>query len=160
MVGKMYYQDLTYRAGFYKDQIGCNATHIPLKNESVDKMTLHCTFEHFERDNDTLFIREASRLLKPGGKCFIIPLYLSSNFINFTAPSLFSLNRLRFDESAQCCKRFGFLNRFGRIYSPGEFKKRIISALKDLKPTVYWIEDASWLPITKVMKFALMLEKN
>jgi hypothetical protein len=157
-VRKVYSQDMTYRPGFYQNQIGCNAAHIPLPDKSVDKMTLHCTFEHFERDNDTLFIIEAQRLLRPGGKCFIIPLYLDSDFTNLTDPSLFSLERIKFDQGAAICRRFGFLNRFGRIYSPEELMRRVISAAKDMRATIYWIQETSWLPITQYMSFALMLE--
>ena len=157
-VKKVYCQDLTYRPGFYQNQIGCNAGHILLPDKTVDKMTLHCTFEHFETDNDTLFIMEAQRLLRPNGKCFIIPLYLDSDFINFTDPSLFSLERIRFDQGATIHKRFGFLNRFGRIYSPEELIRRVISIAKDMRVTIYWIQETSWLPITQYMSFALMLE--
>ncbi|MEW5804431.1 MAG: methyltransferase domain-containing protein [bacterium] len=159
-VRKVYCQDLTYRPGFYQDQIGCNAAHIPLPDKSIDKMTLHCTFEHFEKENDTLFIMEAQRLLKPGGRCFIVPLYLSRDFTNLTDPSMFSLDQVGFDHEATICRRFGFLNRFGRIYSPEELVKRIISVIKDMRVTIYWIEEVSWLPITRSLSFALMLENE
>jgi len=136
-VAKVYCQDIAYRPGFYQDQIGCNASCIPLPAESIDIMTLHCTFEHFEKNNDTLFIREAARLLKPGGRCFIIPLYLEAEFINLTDPSLFSLERIEFDQEARIIRRFGFLNRFGRIYSPEALINRVLSAATGLQATVY-----------------------
>lgn len=159
-VEKVYCQDLAYRQGFYQDQIGCSAAHIPLPDQSVDSMTLHCTFEHFEKNTDTLFIREAQRLLKPGGKCFIVPLYLDRDFINLTDPSLFSLQRLELDQGAAIVRRFGFLNRFGRIYSPEELVKRVISVAAGLQATVFWIREVPWLPITRLISFALMLERK
>lgn len=63
---KCYEQDLDYAAGVHANRIGSSADNIPLPERSVDFMTLHCTYEHFEGRADTGFVRECARLLRPG----------------------------------------------------------------------------------------------
>jgi hypothetical protein len=70
-----YVQDLELPTGVHGWNVGSNAAEIPLPDSSIDVMTLHCTFEHFEGDADSRFIRESARLLKTGGKAVILPLY-------------------------------------------------------------------------------------
>jgi SAM-dependent methyltransferase len=75
---KVYRQDLLNEPGVNGELIGSNAAEIPLASESVDVMTLHNSFEHFEEDSDVGFIKEANRVLRPGGRVCIIPLFLSN----------------------------------------------------------------------------------
>ena len=70
-------QDLNDQPGVQGYQIGSNAGAIPLGDASVTKMALHCSIEHFESDLDIRFVREAVRLLEPGGRLCSIPLYMS-----------------------------------------------------------------------------------
>lgn len=62
--------------------IGRNAAAIPLPSASLDGMTLHCAFEHFEGNADSQFIRECARLLKSGGKAVILTLYVNLRWTN------------------------------------------------------------------------------
>jgi len=75
-----YRQDLNYKPGLHGREIGCDASAIPVPDGFFTKMTLHCSFEHFEGDSDTGFVREAARTLAPGGKVCIIPLYVGLKF--------------------------------------------------------------------------------
>jgi hypothetical protein len=61
---RIYEQDLEYPKGVHSDRIGSSADATPLPDRSVDFMTLRCTFEHFEGNADTGFMRECARLLK------------------------------------------------------------------------------------------------
>lgn len=120
---KSYRQDKSYPEGLKDDTIGSDAIAIPLPNESVDSLTLHCSWEHFERDGDMLFLYEALRLLKTGGTLWIGPLYLDVADVVVTAPHvwptkyhgavlppLFSQGTaLCFDESA-CQRQEKFLS--------------------------------------------------
>jgi SAM-dependent methyltransferase len=58
-------------------RIGCNACNLPLKDASVDLITVHCALEMFESNDDMNVVKEASRVLKTGGKMVIIPLYVN-----------------------------------------------------------------------------------
>ena len=76
-IKKVYRQDLLNEAGGHGEWVGSNAAEIPLLAESIDVMTLHNSFEHFEDEADIGFMKEAHRLLRPGGKVCIIPLFLA-----------------------------------------------------------------------------------
>jgi hypothetical protein len=56
-----YLQDLDYPAGINGNRIGGSAASMPIPDNFADAMTLHCSFEHFEGDADTGFVREAAR---------------------------------------------------------------------------------------------------
>ena len=50
---QVYRQDLAYPDGVYGNQIGSDATGMPIADKFCDKIALHCSFEHFERDSDS-----------------------------------------------------------------------------------------------------------
>ncbi len=138
---RCYEQDLEYPSGVHGDRVGSSAADIPLEAGSVDFMTLHCTFEHFEGDADTGFIRECARLLKPGGKVVILPLYVNPNFCNITGegdPE--RQEEIGFDgEASYRCLIPEWQNRFGRHYSPAALFERVITpaAAAGLETIVY-----------------------
>ncbi len=125
---RCYEQDLVYPVGVNGNQIGSNADAIPLEPASVDGMMLHCTFEHFERDADTGFVHETSRLLKPGASCVILPLYLNPNYCNITGETdRETLSSIGFDpEADHYCSIPEWQNRFGRHYSPKALIDRVL----------------------------------
>ena len=123
----IYEQDRSYLSGFQSQQIRSGADAIPLPDQSVDFMTLHCTFEHFEGATDTGFVREASRLLKPAGRVVILPLYLSPNYCNITGETDPAVQAtIGFDAESQFrCVIPEWQNRFGRYYSPAALAARV-----------------------------------
>lgn len=125
---QMYGQDLEYPAGVHGDRIGSSADAIPLPDRSVDFMTLHCTFEHFEGRADTGFVRECARLLKPGGQTVILPLYLNANYCNVTGEVDPVVRQgIGFDPDTKFhCIIPEWRNRFGRHYSPAALNERVI----------------------------------
>jgi SAM-dependent methyltransferase len=125
---RVYEQDLEYPAGVHGDRIGSSADAIPLPDRSVDFMTLHCTFEHFENRADTGFVRECARLLKPGGQTVILPLYLNANYCNITGETDPAIRQgIGFDAGASFhCVIPEWHNRFGRHYSPAALLERVI----------------------------------
>lgn len=75
-----YRQDLIYPSGINGNVIGGDAAHMPLPAGFADSMALHCSFEHFENKSDIEFMKEANRVLKPGGKLCIVPLYMFTEY--------------------------------------------------------------------------------
>ena len=81
-----YRQDLDFPPGVNGRTIGGSAEHLPIADGFFSRMTLHCSFEHFEGDADIGFVKEAGRVLRPGGAACILPLYVSEIFHNLTDP--------------------------------------------------------------------------
>jgi SAM-dependent methyltransferase len=125
---KCYEQDLDYAAGVHANRIGSSADDIPLPERSVDFMTLHCTYEHFEGRTDTGFVRECARLLRPAGRAVVLPLYLNSSHVNITGEvSEQRRAGINFDaEASHHCVIPEWNNRFGRHYSPAAFMARVV----------------------------------
>jgi SAM-dependent methyltransferase len=140
-----YEQDLEYPPGIEGTRIGSSADQIPLADQSVDFMTLHCTYEHFEGQADTGFVRECARLLKPNGRVVIVPLYLNPNYVNITgevdqpgrAQVIFD------DEASYHCVIPEWKNRFGRHYSPEFLLRRVLIPCRDLglQPLCYRVRN-------------------
>jgi hypothetical protein len=63
------------------EYIQSDAAQIPLPNSSLDKMSCHHSFEHFQGNSDSDFIREIQRLLRSDGKCCIIPVFIADNYV-------------------------------------------------------------------------------
>lgn len=98
---KTYKQDQRYPSGINGDTIGCNAVNIDMKSCSVDFITLHCSWEHFENDADVMFLYEALRLLKKNGTLWIGPLYMDIEDTVVTSPHCW-ISKYRTQESLPC----------------------------------------------------------
>ena len=87
-----YRQDIIYRKGIFSSPsvplVGGDAAILPFRDNYISRMTLHCSLEHFEGDSDILFLQEAERVLKDGGKCVILPLYLGEEYHFVTDPKI------------------------------------------------------------------------
>lgn len=116
-------QDLDYEPGVHGDRIGGNAANLPLADESIEAMALHCSFEHFEGDSDMRFVREMGRVLKPGGRCVIAPLYLCHYHACLTNPLL--AKGVDFDPDAVIIGARTWGNRHGRFYDPAHLVERV-----------------------------------
>jgi SAM-dependent methyltransferase len=114
-------QDLAYRPGVHGWRIGSSADRLPLDERSVDRISLQCAFEHFEGSADGGFIRELSRVLRPGGRCVIVPLYLSNTFRNIVDPLL--AEGVEFDEGSARVAETDLGGRFERLYSPASLSR-------------------------------------
>lgn len=156
-------QDLAYPAGVHGDRIGSSADAIPLPDESVDFMTLHCTFEHFENNADVGFVKECARLLKKGGRAVILPLYMCDLFCNITGEKDAAVQtKIAFDSAADhYCLIPEWENRFGRHYSPEAFMERVWqpAITNGLHPCLYKIDNWSAIHNDLWLRWALVLER-
>jgi SAM-dependent methyltransferase len=130
-------QDLNYDDGVNGDKIGCDAANIPVSSNSINYLTLHCSWEHFENNSDTNFIKEASRILVPGGKLCIIPLYLHSVFTIFTSPQTW-LSKYKnakylphFDSRAEICFKEDYRQRQFKFFDVKTLYNDILSVYRD-----------------------------
>jgi len=118
-------QDQAFATGLDGERLGGDACDMELPAACVDGITLHCSFEHFEGDSDSRFVAEAARVLRPGRRAVILPLYLHHEFINLTDP-LYSKEPVQFDEGAATIASFGLANRYGRHYGLDAFGARVV----------------------------------
>lgn len=154
---KTYRQDLSYPEGVNGDRIGGNAAQMPVVSNFATKMALHCSFEHFEGDADEMFIREAFRVLKPGGRCCIVPLYLFESYAVQTDPGDHGSVAFEPDAIVYCAK--GWKNRHGRFYDPRHLKSRIFQDPGRFKYNLFRIVNAKEVHGSCYVRFGLLLEK-
>lgn len=76
------YRDLAY----YRIE---DATKTTFQPGSVTGCSLHCAYEMFMGDDDRNLIIESARILKPGGKMIILPLYMHTHYCTYTTPEYF-----------------------------------------------------------------------
>ena len=156
-------QDLVYPSGVHGDQVGSSAADIPLPDASVDFMMLHCTFEHFEGYADTAYVKECARLLKPGGRTVILPLYLNANHCNITGETDDVVcDTIDFDDDAQYyCRIPQWQNRFGRHYSPSALMQRVISPAREsgLIPRLFRCRELDKIDSRLLLRWVLVLEQ-
>jgi len=120
-----YSQDLSYPPGKHGYTIGSGADSIPVPPASVDAISLQCAFEHFANAVDIRFIREAARILKPGGRCIVVPLYIGGTHLNIVDPVL-DHSWIQFDENALPVGELDLGGTFERIYSPESLHRIVI----------------------------------
>lgn len=66
-----------------------NATATKFHDASVKGASLHCAYEMFVGNDDVRFIREVARMLAPGGKVVILPLYMHTHYCAYSTLEYF-----------------------------------------------------------------------
>lgn len=107
-----------------------DAGDIPLEANSIDKISCHHSFEHFHED--TSFIKEVRRLLKPKGICCIVPLFISDEYIEITnSRKKFKkwsvYNPILVCNTNSSIPGSRFSGNFARIYDIPTLKQRVLS---------------------------------
>lgn len=121
-----------------------SVSQMPFPDKSIDKISCHHSIEHFQNDVDIGFIKEVTRVLKPSGRCVIIPLlisdknYLISDKKNFTYWEEKGENI--FDQTSTL-PGGNMCGNFARVYSLDSFKERLISKIPaNFKVSIYSLE--------------------
>ena len=160
----VYRQDLVYPEGIRRapdgmEEIGGNAAFMPVRDSFASGLVSHCAFEMFRGDNDSLFIQEAARVLRPGGRLVIIPLYLSSLHHHLVDP-LADRRGVNYDPGARVVYRPGFYRvAFARFYSVEAFMQRVVGHRSGLSLKVIFIENEKEVDPSCYCRFAAVLER-
>lgn len=154
---RAYRLDLAYAPGLHGEEIGAPADAMPLESGSVAAITLHCTIDHFEGRADTGFLREAARVLRPGGRAVILPLYVARRQANAVDPRHYSPHT-PFDPGAELRAVPGYGNPFGRFYSPSGLRERLLEAAPQLELRLVALE-GDRIPET-YLDYALLAERR
>ena len=67
-----------------------DATKTKFADNSVRGASLQCAYEMFNGDNDLLLIDELARILIPGGKAIILPLYMHTHYCSYSSAEFFN----------------------------------------------------------------------
>ena len=157
---KSYRQDLLYQKGIKGNVIGGDAGNMSVKDGFATKMALHCCFEHFEGNSDINFIKETNRVLQSGGKLCIAPLYLFKKYAIQTDPATLQKKGIPFESDAvlYCAKGFG--QQHSRHYDAAHLMERIKKNLKNLKLTIYVVNNEKEIDKSCYVKFVALFEKK
>lgn len=138
-IKKTYRQDWQYKKGIHGDRIGSNAVDIPLPDHSTDRISLHCSWEHFEDNSDVEFFKEARRILKKNGKLCIIPLYLAREYFAITSPEVWPgkypgviVTPPKFEKGMIVCIMEQIKQRQQKYYDLKTLSKKILQPFKDI----------------------------
>ena len=156
---RVFRQNVAFPPGVRGNSIGGDACHLPLPDGFATRLTLHCSFEHLEGDRDVRFLREATRLLQPGGRLCILPLYLTDTYQILTNP-LLDLSGLVFDADAAVYCEQEVSIRHARYYDVSHLMSRVAANRASLGMTLYEITNAREFHQDCHLRYALLFQKS
>jgi hypothetical protein len=110
---------------YYKSE---DATHSSFPDQSVKGASLQCAYEMFTGDSDIKLIHELKRILAPGGKVVIAPLYTHTHYCAYSTPEYFGKGY-----SDPVAKEYLRDDCYGitssRKYDATELKKRVLDPI-------------------------------
>ena len=156
-------QDWSYNKGIVGERIGSDAVTLPLSGQSIDRISLHCSWEHFEADKDIEFLHEVHRVLRPGGKICIVPLYMANDYVIETSPEIW-LNKYWnvddlpiFDGQARININNTAKQRHSKFYSVDILEQKLAPLRGIFNIAIYHFNNAS--KIDGAPHFSLFLER-
>jgi len=155
-----YRQDVMYAPGLNGRDIGSDMSRIPMPDGFFNAITATCALEHFEDEADILFIREVQRLLAPGGRVVVVPLYLHHRHAALTDPRHALAGGVRFDQDAVVYALDGRGNRHGRFYSPERLASRLVENAPELDFRVMILTNPGEVDPSVYCRFVLLGERR
>jgi len=154
---------LIFDTDLSRQVIGGSATSMESISDSFfDSISLHCSFQHFQRHADSAFLEELDRVLSPYGACLIVPFYIDSEPFIYFDPAVTELDAIAdFDADARLRSVYNYKQSFGRFYSPETFKSRFLQYLPDnLHTTFIHFKDSDTIGQQIYLHFALVLHRQ
>jgi SAM-dependent methyltransferase len=138
-----------------------DATKTSFKDGSIGGVSLQCAYEMFVGHHDIELLKEFGRILKPGGRAVISPLYTHTHPCYYQTPEHYG--KPYGDPGAQ-----GYVRRdcwevpSSRKYSPETLKTRVWdNAIKvGLEPNLHVLRNKHELPVGIYLHFILVLDKR
>ena len=146
--------------------IRADVTQLPFEDSSIDALSVQSGIELLPGEGDIKFIKEAQRVLKPNGKCIILPLYLNSEFCNLYGRSYYKRKVVRDLGGAISYVRMDFDLPFTRLYDLCNLKKRLLSTAEQSCWYIYIIEADDLISLSDnrdsfiYLRYALVYEKK
>ncbi len=126
-----------------------DAKETTFADASIKAMSLQCAYEMFLGEDDSLFLDECSRVLQPGGRVVIAPLYLDTEYCGYSTPEHFRKGYAA-EGATEYLRSDSWGIPFSRKYSPAHLKTRILDRItqRGMGYRVYKIDNKGELPVT------------
>jgi len=108
-----------------------NATQTSFDDASVKGVSLHCAYEMFLGEDDICFIHELARILQPGGKVIILPLYMHTHYCAYSTLEYFDKGHSDPD-AKEYIRRDCLGIPSSRKYDAAKLKQRVLDTIEDL----------------------------
>lgn len=143
--------------GFYFVE---DATNTSFEDKSVALLSLQCAYEMFAGNDDVKFIDEAARILKPGGKAVIVPLYLHTHHCFYASAEHYGTGPSDAGATAYI-RREAIGVPFSRKYDPVTLKERLLSRIvaNDLQYRLLVLRNPSDVDAGVYCRFVLEITK-
>lgn len=137
-----YRLDLIYPDGINGMEIGANATATGLPDGFATALSTQCAFELFHGETDLRFLHEAARVLAPGGRLAVLPLYLDDAYFLLQSPYALPPPETAELDATVIWRDDHFRAPYSRHYSPEAFARAIHSRLTGgLDARVYFVSN-------------------
>lgn len=113
---------------FYRTE---NATATTFADASVKGASLQCAYEMFMGDDDTNLLKEFARILKPGGKVIILPLYMHTHYCAFSTAEYYGKGNSDALAQEYVCLDWNGIPS-ARYYDANALKKRVLDPIERL----------------------------
>ncbi len=139
-----------------------DAANMPWTDNEVLGISMQSAFEMFVGKADEVFIKEAARVLKYGGKVIISPLYMHKQYLSTVSPNYYHTGTAD-EDSLECIRNDcrGYIP-LGRFYNAKALDRRVLKNARryGLKPTIYSLpQELVEKDEFVYLKFILQLEK-
>lgn len=122
--------------------VKADVTKMPFEDASIDAISVQSGVELLPGKTDIEFIKEAQRVLKPGGKCIILPLYLNSEFCNLYGRSYYKQKAVKDMGEVISYVRLDYDLPFTRLYDLNNLEKRLLATTDNRSCWYLYIIDA------------------
>lgn len=146
--------------------VKADVTQLPFEDASIDAISVQSGVELLPGEDDIKFIKEIQRVLKPNGKCVILPLYLNPEFCNLYGRSFYQ-QKAEKDGGAASYVRLDFDIPFTRLYDLSNLEKRILETTDSKACWYMYIIDADDSVVLRdkrdsfiYLRYALVYEKE
>lgn len=138
-----------------------DATATSFPPSSVKGISLHCAYEMFAGTDDINALKEFARILVPGGKIILVPLYMHTHYCCYSSPEFFGKNYT--DNHAKSYLRRGICGvPSSRKYDVGRLKDRVLKTAQEvnLVPKIYSLRNQRQASPEIYCHFVLELRKS
>jgi SAM-dependent methyltransferase len=106
-----------------------DATRLALPDSSIDCASLQCALEMFIRNADIQLMSELGRVLKPGGRVIVVPLYMHRSYCGYCTPEFWHQREYHDPDAMLYVNRDTFGVPFSRKYNVAQLKRRLLDPL-------------------------------